>query len=60
MNEFLHTVLQALTGAFFLELWKAVGAVLQLARGLYAQLGDLAWTMNAIIHGADFQKRGKA
>lgn len=49
---------QALTGRFFVEIFKFVAGVCRLAISVYHQLGDVAWTLNAVFRGADFEKQG--
>ncbi|KXZ55826.1 hypothetical protein GPECTOR_2g1377 [Gonium pectorale] len=49
---------RALTGAFFLELSRGITLALSQLRNLYAHVGHLAWTLNAVVYGADFTMRG--
>ncbi|MEW5313203.1 MAG: hypothetical protein WDW38_004789 [Sanguina aurantia] len=48
----------ALSWRFLYEIYRSVNGVLQLPVMLFYEMQDIAWTINAIFYGADFELRG--
>lgn len=57
-NAIMTDASRALTGAFVLEVCKSAGVAYAQLQLLYKQVGELAWTWNAVMYGHDFAQRG--
>lgn len=49
----------ALSWRFLYEIYRFVNGVLRLPVMLFYEMQDIAWTINAIFYGADFELRGE-
>lgn len=59
LGTFLVHPESALTGRFVIEIYRSIYGVLRLPVLLFYEMQDVAWTLNAIVYGADFELRGK-
>lgn len=59
LGTFLVHPESALTGRFVIEIYRSIYGVLRLPVLLFYEMQDVAWTLNAIVYGADFELRGE-